>query len=558
MLALQAPLRCFAVFCGLLIVFDYIMCVLLVFPALCIYDSYNTRPGTNCCCSITCCGCGKRADHREESAADLGDSDGEEGKPSLIRRILKGFYTMLHNVRWPLLVVCFGALVVSAIYAARLELPKNSDVRLLNSNNFQEELAYEWRRNLLSASLENTAGNPGYVIWGTTPADTGNHNNPDTWSQLVLDEDFDPSSKAAQTYLRDFCGRFFTQDFASKVDIDYECPINEFDTWLQVQANATESHQEYQDHCDNAFALPMDPEFFHDCVTGWTQATGMNELLTRNDVMKVMFVRFQQRVRFDSPFPDLDKEWNLIEVWMEHERQRVAPEGVNKMYHSSGDFWWYDTNGKMLDSAYSAAAIALSAAGLVVLCSSRSIVLTIFSLVTIGYVLTSTTAMLVASGWTLGFLESVCFSILIGISCDFVIHFGHAYAFLKGQDEVTRHERTQHALIFMGPSILAAGFTTICGALVMIFTVISFFQRFATILFYTIIQATAASFIVFLTLTDTMGPNRPTFLVDKVLEGCCGKDKDAEASPSKGVNTMSVEGGELGDKTDHMKEEGSA
>ena len=107
MFALQAPLWCFAVFCGLLIMFEYIICVLLVFPDLFIYDSYNTRPGANCCCSITCCGCDKRADHREESTADLGDSNGEEGKPSLIRRIVKGSTRcyVRFDVRWLLCVL---------------------------------------------------------------------------------------------------------------------------------------------------------------------------------------------------------------------------------------------------------------------------------------------------------------------------------------------------------------------------------------------------------------------------------------------------------------------
>mmetsp|Transcript_10608 Transcript_10608/g.24633 ORF Transcript_10608/g.24633 Transcript_10608/m.24633 type:complete len:183 (+) Transcript_10608:2208-2756(+) len=168
----------------------------------------------------------------------------------------------------------------------------------------------------------------------------------------------------------------------------------------------------------------------------------------------------------------------------------------------------------MLRTAYSAAAIALGAAGIVVLLSSRSIVLTIFALFTIGYVLASTTAMLVASGWTLGFLESVCFAILIGISCDFVIHFGHAYAHLKEGD---RHERTKHALITMGPSILAAGFTTMCSAAIMLFTVITFFQKFAIILFYTVIQALLGSFIVYLTLSDTIGPSHPTYLCDLIV-----------------------------------------
>jgi len=172
----------------------------------------------------------------------------------------------------------------------------------------------------------------------------------------------------------------------------------------------------------------------------------------------------------------------------------------------------------MLETAFGAAAIALGAAGLVVLLSSRSFVLTGFALFTIGYVLTSTTAMLVASGWTLGFLESVCFAILIGISCDFVIHFGHAYASLPGC--VDRHVRTKRALIRMGPSILAAAFTTLCAAAIMFGTVIEFFQKFAVILFFSVLQATVASFVVYLTLSDTIGPSNPTYLFDLATEKC--------------------------------------
>ena len=176
----------------------------------------------------------------------------------------------------------------------------------------------------------------------------------------------------------------------------------------------------------------------------------------------------------------------------------------------------YDTNGRMFETAIGAAGIALAAAGLVVLLSSRSFMLTFFSIFTIGYVLTSTTAMLVASGWSLGFLESVCFAILIGVSCDFVIHFGHAYAACEGNTD--RHERTYMALIRMGPSILAAAFTTVCAAAIMLFTVVTFFRRFATILFYTIIQATVGSFIVYLTLSDTIGPSQPTYIFDWVRD----------------------------------------
>jgi predicted RND superfamily exporter protein len=229
-----------------------------------------------------------------------------------------------------------------------------------------------------------------------------------------------------------------------------------------------------------------------------------------------MFLPFTSRVRYDDHYDTLDDEWKLIETWMQ-DQTRQAPSGVNRGYFSSSDFWWYDTNGQMLQTAYSAAGIALGCAAVVILFSSRSFVLTVFSTLTIGYVLTSVTATLVAMGWTLGFLEAICFAILIGVSVDFVIHFSHAYSFLKGT--VSRSRRTKYALIKMGPSILATAVTTILSAVIMLFTVITFFQKFALILFLTIIQASAGSFILFLTMVDCFGPSNPTYLVDRWLLG---------------------------------------
>ena len=93
--------------------------------------------------------------------------------------------------------------------------------------------------------------------------------------------------------------------------------------------------------------------------------------------------------------------------------------------------------------------------------SYRSFVLTLFAGISISYVLVAATACLgkdsscsnttipwlqfshfllsVGLGWELGFLESILFAILIGISCDFVIHFGHAYTMYSGA--VNRHYR---------------------------------------------------------------------------------------------------------------------
>lgn len=167
-----APLKAFAIFCGLLVTFDYIMCVLLVFPALCIYDRALIRGGRNCCISCHCC-------HQME-AGDKGE-DGKDGKPSLIRRILVAYYKVVHKLRWGLLLACIAGFVVSAIYASSLTLPTSADVRLLDPDSSQFEVNYEWRVNLLSEVLLKQGGSRGYVIWGVVPADTGHHLNPGTY-----------------------------------------------------------------------------------------------------------------------------------------------------------------------------------------------------------------------------------------------------------------------------------------------------------------------------------------------------------------------------------------
>lgn len=166
-----APLKLFAVFNGLLIMFDYFLCVFLIFPALCLYDKWLLR-GHNRCLSCHFC-------HRFEAHGHGAiDGDGnEEESESLIRRILTKYYDWVHFGRYALVAVSLGAIIACGIVAATLALPDSSDVRILDSSN-EHEKCYEWRLNLVSSVLEKQSGSRAHVIWGVTPADTGDQNNP--------------------------------------------------------------------------------------------------------------------------------------------------------------------------------------------------------------------------------------------------------------------------------------------------------------------------------------------------------------------------------------------
>ena len=172
-----APLKLFAVFNGLLIMYDYFLCVFLIFPSIVLYDKWVRGGSHNWFISCHCC-------HKLEAhGQNAFDGDGsEEESESLIRRILAKYYNIVHAGRFVLVVICVGVIVTCGVFAASLGLPDSSDVRLLDDSN-EYEKCYEWRLLLLSTVLVQQAGSRAYVMWGVVPADTGNHNNPGTFGR---------------------------------------------------------------------------------------------------------------------------------------------------------------------------------------------------------------------------------------------------------------------------------------------------------------------------------------------------------------------------------------
>lgn len=509
------PILCFAVYCGLMILFNYVMNIFLVFPALCIYDNWLQHGSTNWLVAIA----PKKA-IIEDDIEDLEIEDSGHEKPlklSLIHRGLSGYYNFLHKFRWFILVASLVATGVCVWLALGLPIPDNTQVRLLPEGH-PLELHFVWQSALLSASIFST-GSSVQVIFGLVPGDTGTQNNPDTLSKLLLDKDFKPNEQASQEYLKGFCDDFFYLDFNTKPYAEYECAINTFDAWIGEQSTSMVPETVYTENCNGASAVPLPDSDFDKCIIAWSQEFSNRDILHKNGIVKIIVVDAVSSIDFASSIPEIDEEFNKYQAFLIAQK-KDAPAGAKGFIHASSMWWWFDTNQQMLSTAIGAAGIAIAFSAVVVLFSSRSLLLTLFSGVCIIYVLAAATATLVGMGWELGFLESVCFAILVGISCDFVIHFGHAYINFKGH--VENHERTKYAVLHMGPSILAAALTTLSAAVVMLFCKVVFFTKFAMILLVTILHATIGSFVVYIVLCDLFGPAEPTKLIDRLLK--CGKD----------------------------------
>ena len=513
------PILCFAVYCGLLIVFNYILNILFVFPALCLYDIWLQGGSRHFLIAIHANKGTARGDSNE---ADIEDPDEEKSKQlSLIHRVLKGYYSLLHRFNWFVFAASLAAIGACFYVSSSLSLPDSADVRLLPEDHPLEN-HFSWSYLLLSSSLFSS-GSVVQIVHGLKAGDTGNQNDPDTLSKLLLEETFEPSNQESQIYLRDFCGRLFQEDFVKKPHAEYECAINQFESWLAYESSLDIVSEEYDTNCNGASKLPLPEDDFDNCIIAWSKLHENREVLQENSKVKIMTVDALATVGLRSPNSEINDEWNKFEDFFVEESNN-APEGVNKAFHVSVLWWWFDTNTQMMSTAFGSAGIAVGFSAIVVFLSSRSFSLTLFSAGCIVYVLTAATASLVGQGWELGFLESVCFAILVGISCDFVIHFGHAYNHLKGS--VPRGTRTEYAVVHMGPSILAAAVTTFASAIVMLFCQVVFFTKFAMILLMTILHATVGSFVVYLVLSDLFGPAEPTKLVDKIMT--CKRNEQEE------------------------------
>lgn len=492
-----SPIRLFAIFMGLMILFDYFMVVIICAPAHVLQYKWleATRTGnatrigvlkrcryalidyTLCCC----CGGGGRG----KPIAGEADTD------TSLQKWLVGFASVVVKLRYIVLVVFFGLFAYCGMVSADIPMPKTSEVKVLPDSHIITKFN-EARKDLLDSYSDESISWVA-VIWGLIPADTGDHNNPDSYTEIVFDGAFDPTSVAAQTFLLDFCEDVANQSF---VVGQSSCVMQDFDHWLFHNSSPRK-----MEACGDNTGLPLAPSRFVPCLTEYYEGRSDTALGFQDGELKFISFEFKTDVSWRSSYSELKRKYLEWSDYL-NAKQADAPAGVNKGFFSSGDFHWWDTMNTMGLSAYTAAFISMACATAVVFISNRNLIITMWSVVSIFGVLTLVAATSVWFGWTLGFLEAICFAILVGWSCDFTIHFAHAFAEAGG----TAQDKAIKAIKTMGPPILFAAITTACSGVFLFMCTITFYQKFGTIIIFTMAYSLVTVFVFLVALLAVAGP----------------------------------------------------
>lgn len=109
-------------------------------------------------------------------------------------------------------------------------------------------------------------------------------------------------------------------------------------------------------------------------------------------------------------------------------------------------------------------------------------------------------------GWEMGTTESVCITILVGLSVDYVVHFAIHYCEASWED---RHRRVHETIEQMGPTVLGGAATSLGAAMMLWCTWLQFFFKFGAFLFMTVLSSYMWAVFFFMPMLSAVGPQGP-------------------------------------------------
>jgi len=108
-------------------------------------------------------------------------------------------------------------------------------------------------------------------------------------------------------------------------------------------------------------------------------------------------------------------------------------------------------------------------------------------------------------GWTLGAVEALSITILVGLSVDYVLHLAESYNNTEAHAD-NRHYRVTESLTRMGASVVSGAITTIGSAIMLLFCQLEVFVKFGIIISANIFLSLIFTMFLFTALMATLGP----------------------------------------------------
>ncbi|VVC45685.1 Protein patched/dispatched,Sterol-sensing domain [Cinara cedri] len=397
---------------------------------------------------------------------------------------------IVFRFRWVWIIFFFtlGLLSATVLWIwPGIKLPESVEFQLFReSHPFEQyDLIYKnqfWFERILR--IDNNPENrvPLRFVWGLLPSDNGNHLNPEDHGNLVYDPEFDIAHPKSQVWLLEFCENLRRQPFYRAVGGPQmtNCFIETFIKWMSH--NCINNLELNRWPCCNSYSFPYPRNIFHFCilkamyivystpstifipsVAGPKFSNPLFHPLNQTfvPIIKAVVVEFESNFAFTTSYVYMEAFYKQVEAWSSKMMEK-APPGLKKGWFYS-HLGFYDLQKMLIEDTIMSAFIALFLAFIIMFIVTTSISLTVITVVTIFFIISTTIAVLVLMGWRLNVLESIATSVAIGLSVDFSLHYTIEYQ-LACEDS-PRATAISKALSLMAcPSLMGAITTGASGA----------------------------------------------------------------------------------------------
>ena len=416
-----------------------------------------------------------------------------------------------------------GGACVIFIYP-KLKLPSQAQFQVFVTSEYAEQYDKIFRENLDFEKVLNDKM-PIKFFWGVIPTDNGNPWDPDDRGSIVLDESFDLSAPESQEWLLQFCSAIKTEDFYSNAtshQLTDFCFIDGLKAMMEGPCdNPTIGDNVFP--CCNTRSFPYaDPELFHTCASLYVSLTGTNQALRFNvdNRLTGLTLSFTSKTTYTLNYESINEFWNAVNDWGEEVIMK-APPSVSGGWFSSyirRQLFFFDLQNSLITGTPLSIAMSLGVAALVLLITTRNVLITLCAVLSISGAVFVTIGSMVLIGWELNILESTIMSLAVGLSVDFTIHYGVAYRIAPSAD---RAARSEYAMRQLTSAISAAAFSTFVAGACMIPATVLAYQQIG--IFLTLVMTSSWFFgtFFFMSLCRALGPNKTCAQITLTCEAGC-------------------------------------
>jgi len=530
-LSLITSLKCFGVYCALVVVVDYFLMLSYVPALVIIYEKY-VRKSPLCCRCCTCC----TFCHIPKDPTQL--------RP-LEAWFRDKFGPFVVKFKYPLALAFVALAAGLGFNASGLERPTSADFQLFKATHPMEmydlQLKYKFNGASDSGTLKLT------FVFGVEALDNGNHWDPDDYGKLTyVDMDFDdlltPTNQAA---LEGWCDHFRSSSFYKDPCVedpdDRFCrfqDICQFE-WVKAYvttdcADTTNDFSAILDACSGddcleavgkigarttccGLAFPMtDASIARNCTESVFQLASSDDLLgdrnngnmglifdTATKDLKIFLMQLDTNIEYQETYEVFETFYNDANADMKVAKASLEGTFASKVFYQTRmDF--FDLQMSLGIGAYQSAGMSFAFAFAVLMFMTRNPILTLLSLLTIIAIVCCVIGVLVFDNWELNIMESVIISVAVGMAVDFVAHYSHTYLHSPVKDD--REIAVLNTLKTMGGSVLTGAITTFVAGGFMVFANTLFFYQFGFFMMMTMIFAWSYSNFLLLPLIAIMGP----------------------------------------------------